>query len=335
MIFAHIAGLSEHLKNNLIKTFTSSNYIFEDLDKLTDKIMQDKNMVLLIQKYEYYCEKSKSLGISKLQAKQFIVKSKDIERKMTVYWKNKINYYIIETVNSTPPSKKIILLGYCNFFKNIRIFINIQTNIKFFYSINNDPDFIKNIVKTNLDTHREEIINGTFNLDLLNPSLLTKKREITSNLYIKNGYDLKTFDSITQFFNISLQNYDVPQVLFFASKTDYNKKINLSKIIAYSDDWIAIVSGIKSKSIIKGYELDDPNKPFVQEIEKGGLEQLNDSINLYVITNTLLFTPVITKNYLYKYETNKPVQIHNKIFVNNIRQKLKEIGIKQIGLKKK
>jgi hypothetical protein len=335
MIFAHIAGLSEPIKNKLTESFADSGYIFKDLDLLTSKITNDKNMNLLIQKYEYYCDKSKSLGVTKLQAKQFITKSKDIERKMSIYWKNKMNYYILDIINSTPPNKKIVLIGYCNFFKNVRIFINIQTNTKIFYSIACDTDFIKDIVRTNLDTYREEIINGQFNLDLINPTILTKKREITAGLYVKNGYILKPLEGINKLLNLSLQNYSVPQILYFASKTEYNKKIPLEKIIAYSEDWIAIVGGFKTKSLVKGYESDDPDKPFIQEIEPGGLNILTQPIYLYAITNTLLFTPVITKNYIYKYETNKTVQIYEKILLQNPKQKLGQIGIKLIGLKRK
>ena len=335
MIFAHIAGLSEQLKSKLLTEFFDSNYIFLDLDKLTEKITHDKNMKLLIQKYEYYCEKSKSQGVTKLQAKQFVIKSKDIERKMSFYWKNKMNFYILDTINLTPPNKKIILVGYCNFFKNIRIFINIQTNTKIFYSITSDPEFIKDIVRSNLDNSRELIINGTYNLDLINPIILNKKREITGNLYVKNGYIMKTWDQIVKLLNLSLQNYSIPPVLYFASKNDYNKKIQNGKIIAYSDDWIAIISGFKTKSLVKGYESDNPDKPFIQEVEKGGLSILSDSIYLYATINTALFTPIITKNYIYKYETNNPVQIHEKIQIPNVAQKLKEIGIKLIGLKRK
>ncbi len=335
MIFAHIAGLSEPLKNKLIDSFADSHYIFKDLDLLSSKITNDKNMKLFIQKYEYYCDKSKSQGVTKLQAKQFVTKSKEIERKMSIYWKNKMNYYILDIINSTPPNKKIVLIGYCNFFKNVRIFINIQTNTKIFYSIASDPDFIKDIVRTNLDMYREDIINGQFNLDLINPTILSKKREITANLYIKNGYMLKPFDSILKLLNLSLQNYSVPQVLYFASKTEYNKKIPLDKIIAYSDDWIAIIAGFKTKGLVKGYESDNPDKPFVQEVEAGALSLLTQPIYLYAITNTLLFTPIITKNYIYKYETNKTVQIHEKILIQNPKQKLGQIGIKLIGLKRK
>ncbi len=335
MIFAHIAGLSEPLKNKLNDSFCDSGYIFKDLELLSSKITNDKNMKLFIQKYEYYCDKSKSLGVTKLQAKQFLTKSKEIERKMSIYWKNKMNYYILDLINSTPPNKKIVLVGYCNFFKNVRIFINIQTNTKIFYSISSDPEFIKDIVRTNLDNHREEIVNGIFNLDLINPTILTKKREITANLYIKNGYMLKPFDGITKLLNLNLQNYSVPQVLYFASKIEYNKKISFDKIIAYSDDWIAIIAGFKTKGLVKGYESDDPDKPFVQEVEAGSLNLLTQPIYLYAITNTLLFTPIITKNYIYKYETNKPVQIHEKILIQNPKQKLSQIGIKLIGLKRK
>ena len=38
-----------------------------------------------------------------MQSKLFIKKSKDIERKMNFYWKNKINYYILNLINSTNP----------------------------------------------------------------------------------------------------------------------------------------------------------------------------------------------------------------------------------------
>lgn len=335
MIFAHIAGLSEPIKIKLVESFADSQYIFKDLDQLSTKITNDKNMKLLIQKYEYYCDKSKSQGVTKLQAKQFLTKSKDIERKMSIYWKNKMNYYILDLINATPPNKKIILIGYCNFFKNVRVFINIQTNTKIFYSIASDPDFIKDIVRTNLDTYREDIINGQFNLDLINPTILSKKREITANLYVKAGYMLKPLDSIAKLLNLSLQNYSVPQVLYFASKTEYNKKISLDKIIAYSDDWIAIIGGLKTKGLVKGYESDNPDKPFVQEVEPGSLNLLTQPIYLYAITNTLLFTPIITKNYIYKYETTKTAQIHEKILIQNPKQKLGQIGVKLIGLKRK
>jgi hypothetical protein len=337
MIFAHIAGLPDILKNKLVETYSNSNYIFQDLELFTEKIIQDKNMKALIQRYEYYCDKAKNINTTKMQSKLFIKKSKDIERKMNFYWRNKINYYILNLINSTSPNKKIILLGYCNFFKNIRIFINIQTNIKIFINLttSNDNNYIKDIITYNLDKYRNDIINGTFNLDLINTSYLIKKREITTNIYLKNEYDLKTWDQIIKFLSISLQNYDIPSVLYYASKTNYDKKINLKKIIAYSDDWIALVSGFNDKALIKGYQNDDENKPFIQEIKPSSLNNLNDSINLYVITNTALFTPILTKNYIYKYETNKVVQIHDKININNVYSTLKQKGIKLINIKTK
>jgi len=167
MIFAHIGGLSEKMKTELISTYLNTQYLFKDLEEYTEKIINDKNMKALIQRFEYYCEKAKSINITKINAKQFILKSKEIERKMNFYWKSKMNFYILDLINSTNPNKKIILFGYSNFFKNIRIFINIQTNIKLFVN-NNSIDYIKDLISDNLDNYRDDIINGNFNLDLLN-----------------------------------------------------------------------------------------------------------------------------------------------------------------------
>ena len=49
MIFAHIAGLTDIFKNKLINTYSSSDFIFQDLELFTEKIIQDKNMKALIQ----------------------------------------------------------------------------------------------------------------------------------------------------------------------------------------------------------------------------------------------------------------------------------------------
>ena len=334
MIFAHIAGLPNNLKNNLFNKFKSSNYLFQDLELFTEKIINDKNMKALIQRYEYYCDKSKTQNITKLQVKQFIKKSKDIERSMNIYWKNKMNYYILELINNTEPKKKIILIGYCNFFKNIQMFINIQTNIKIFISLNSN-EYVKDIIKYNLNKYYDDIINGNFNLDLLNSSFLSKKREIISTIYVKNLYDLKTFDQIINFLSISLETYDIPSILFYASNIDYNNKINLKKIIVYSDDWISLIASINDKNIIKGFENNDNSKPFIQELQPNIFNKLSDSVFLYIISNTSLFVPIYTKNYIYKYETNKPVQIYKKILIENISNKLKENKIKFIYYKKK
>lgn len=334
MIFAHIAGLPENLKNELIKKYKSSNYIFQDLENFTELILNDKNMKIMIQRYEYYCDKSKIQQITKLQAKQFITKSKDIERKMNIYWKNKMNYYILELIKQTNLKKKIILFGYCHFFKNIRIFINIQTNIKIFVNLNSQ-EYIKDIIRNNLKNHSEDIINGNFNLELLNPSFLTKKREITCSFYLKNSYDLKTFETIEQLLQMSLETYDIPSILFYASKINYESKINLKKIIAYSYDWISLIAAFNEKKIIKGFQNDDESKPFIQELEENLFDKLQNSMYLYVISNTALFTPIFTKNYIYKYETNNPVQIYKKLLIVNVYTKLKEKKIKLINYKKR
>jgi hypothetical protein len=328
MIFAHIAGLSNDLINKIINKY-KNKYIFKNIEDYTKIIINDKNMKSLIQRYEYYYEKSKTINITKLQSKQFLKKSKDIEQKMNIYWKNKMNYYILELINKSDPKKKIILFGYCNFFKNIRIFIKIQAKILIFANINS-IDYVKEIIRNNLKNYSEDIINGNYNLDLLNLQYLIKKREILINIYIKKAYDLKTYDNIINLLTTSIQTFDNPSILYFSSIIEYNKKINLKKLIAYSYDWISLVSAFNNKNIIKGFINDDESNPFIQELEPKLIQLLSNNMYLYVITDTALFTPIFTKNYIYKYSINKPVTIYKKILIKNVLLKLKEKKIKLI-----
>jgi len=331
MIFAHIAGLNTESKKNITNTFKNSNIIFKDLEDYTDKILNDKNMKALIQRYEYYFEKSKSQGVTKIQAKEFLNKAKVLERKINFYWKNKMNFYILDLINEVKPSQKIILIGYSNFFKNNRIFVNIQTNLKFFVQIN-PVEHVKEVIKFNLETYSNDIINGSFNLDFLNYQFLIKKREIISSLYLKNGYQVKTIDNIIRDLQLNNQNIDniIPNVLYFSSKTNYTNKINLKKIIAYSYDWISIVSAFNNKNLIKGFQNDIESKPFIQEITKNTINKLQDSIYLYVINDVSSFIPIFSKNYIYKFRSNKPVTIYKQITIDNVYSKLKEMKIKLI-----
>jgi hypothetical protein len=54
---------------------------------------------------------------------------------------------------------------------------------------------------------------------------------------------------------------------------------------------------------------------------------LNTSIYLYYITDTKTFSPIPTKNKLYKYQSAKQITIYKKVLINNIYEKLKELNI--------
>lgn len=328
MIIGHIAGLTQNLKSQFKDIFTESKYTIVDLDDFTDTIMEDSTMSKLIQRYEYHMEKTKNGNSSKILIRQHMVKSREINLKINAYWKKQMEFYINE-IGNDDTGKTIILIGHINFFRNIRIFLNIDITAKIFVNISSE-DYSKETIETNLDLYRSDIINGVFNLDLINGTFLCKRREIVTSLYQKNGYQLKTFDICVSFFDNNLKNDDLPAVLYYASEHLYKRKIPLKPITAYTDEWVAIVSAIGSKEVIKGYIDNDLASPFIQEQSENALSKFVKKIYVYAIINTIMFVPVYTKNYIYKYKSSNIVQIGRTIEINNAKNKLSELGIKFI-----
>lgn len=331
MIFGHIVGLTQTQKNTIYQRYSTSKYMFRDLDDLTDLIMDDKNMLQLIQRYEYYLNKSKSFNVSKLDSKKFLSKSRELNNKINAYWKSRMEFYINEILNEDLENKMLVLLGYSNFYRNMRTFIKLETTVKLFIDIK-DEDYTKEIIGNNIDQYKDDIIEGNFNLDLINPTFLIKRRQTVTNLYSKRGYDLKNFDDSVAFMGNSLENYDIPPVLYYASKYKYKTHIPIKDLIAYNDEWISIVSSFKNNKIAKGYMDEDYNKPYVQELAKNNLKKLKTKIYVYAISNTQLFVPVFTKNYLYKYKTTQHAQIYKTYDYANALERLKNLNIELITL---
>lgn len=329
MIFGHIVGLTQSQKNTIHQRYSETKYLFKDLDDLTDLIMDDKNMYQLVQRYEYYMNKSKNFNISKLESKKLLTKSRELNNKINAYWKTRMEFYINEYSNEDNGDKKVILLGYSNFYRNMRIFAKLETTIKIFIDID-EKEYTKEIIRNNIEKYTEDIVDGNFNLDLINPTFLIKRRQTITNLYNKRNYDVKDFDNSVKFMSNSLENYDIPTPLFYASQHKYKTSIPIKDLIAYNDEWIAIISSFKNNKLVKGYLDDNSNKPYVQELAKNNLKKLNCKIYIYVISKTELFIPIFTKNYLYKYKSSQHVQINKIVEYENALEHLKSSNIEVI-----
>lgn len=325
MIIAHVAGLTQNLKQLFKDTFVDSKYTIIDLDDYTDIIMEDKNMTGLVQRYEYNLEKSKNQSLTKLQIRQHLAKSREINLKINTYWKKQIEFYVNELGNENT-DKSIILIGYINFYRNVRIFLNLDVVAKIFVSIDIN-EYSKETIATNLELYKDDIINGVFNLDLINGTFLVKRREMVSSIYEKNGYQKKIFADTLSFFDNNLKNNDLPSVLFYASEHLYKKKIPIKPITVYTDEWIAIASALGNKDIVKGYIENDHNKPFIQEQKVDALKKFTKKIYIYAIINTVMFVPIYSKNYIYKYKSSNIVQIGRTIEIKNAKNRLLELGI--------
>lgn len=329
MIFGHIVGLTQNQKNTIYQRYSATKYLFRDLDDLTDLIMDDKNMLQLIKRHEYYLNKSKSFNASKLDSKKFLSKSRELNNKINSYWKSRMEFYINEILNEDLNDKMLVLLGYSNFYRNMRIFIKLETTIKLFINIE-DEEYTREIISNNIDQYKTDIIEGNFNLDLINPAFLIKRRQTVTNLYNKRDYDIKNFDDGVSFMGNSLENYDIPPILYYTSKHKYKTHIPIKNLIAYNDEWISIVSSFKNNKIAKGYIDEDYNKPYVQELSKNNLKKLKTNVYVYVISNTQLFVPVFTKNYLYKYKTTQHAQIYKIYEHENAFERLRKLNIELI-----
>jgi hypothetical protein len=318
-IFAHITGVNIESKELVKKSFSKKIFEIIDLDTITEKIINDKNMLYLYNRDEFYKNKLKDQNLSKLNIKEINNIIKKIDQKMNLYWKVNFNNAINNLISKI--DKLIIVVGYNTYFKNHKIYVDINTNHKYIKKVNLN-DHAKNVVSTNLKEYYEDIINGDFPLEYLNHQMIIKKRNNLVIQYQKMEYQLDTINNIINAIEIAY-NTDIPNMLYFASKENFNKKITLkqNKIIAYEDQWIALISALSNNNISKGYS--SSGQPYV----KCNPSILNIPIYLYLITDTKTFSPIPSKNKLYKYQSAKQLTINKKILIDNIYDKLKELKI--------
>jgi len=337
IIFAHIAGLTIESKEDLYYIFSKSTlkrYVdIVDIDTITNKIIEDKNMEILFSKFEYYSVRSKDKDLSQTETKMASTKAKNLEKKMFQYWKVKMEYYINKiTSNST---KKIILIGYISFFKNHRININLNINPKFFIKVDY-TQHAKSIIKYNLENSTEDIINGDFDLNYLDIDFLIKKRIQLQNIYSKINYYQFSIASIINILELKSQ-IQIPSILYYASFIKYDKKIPILNniIYTYTEEWLALSAILTSEDNLN--KIEDISTNVEKGINKNGniyirlskdqIKKFNNTGYLYEITNTETFLPAPTKNNIYKYFSIKSIKINRVLEIDNVFNQIKQLKI--------
>ena len=178
IFICHIIGLNSQLKKNLDDLKNDFNII--DLDIINQKIVSDTYLNNLYERFE------------KLK-KEKNDKYKDVEKKITIYLESEFYKQINEVASS---KKKNICIGSNIHYKMSSKRINLNTTNNFI--IKSDLlEEIKLIIRTNLDTYKEQIINGEFPLEYLDSKFLIKKKELIITSYKKLGYIEKTFEVAT------------------------------------------------------------------------------------------------------------------------------------------
>ena len=335
-LIGHIAGLTEYHKTQLpemLKKIKMDKHVsIIDVDTITTKIIDDDNMVTLFSKYEYHFERSKDKSISHNENRISLEKAKNIEKKMFEYWKVKMEFYINKIISSSP--KKILLVGYLSFFKNHRIYLNLNILTKFFLKV----DFVenaKNIIRHNLEYSKDDIINGLFDLNYLDINFLVKKRINLQSIYTKINYITMNLNMILNTINLYHQ-MDLPNKLYYASFIKYDKKIPIisDHIIVYSQEWLALTGILNTSDKINNNDNTDNNIekgihqgiPFVKvtSIQEKKMKQKG---YIYEIVDIDNFLPYPTKNDIYKYFTTKPIKINRSLDLNNILSELKKLNV--------
>lgn len=336
-IIAHIAGLTDHTKEELYKIYKKSQLSsfvdIIDVDVITTKIVEDNNMGTLFAKFEYYTERSKDHNLSQMDNKSALTKSKQLEKKMFQYWKVKMEYYINKIVSNT--NKKILLIGYLSFFKNHRIYLNLDISTKFFLKVDY-VEHAKAIIKHNLENCSNDIIEGNFDLNFLDINFLVKKRIQLQSIYTKINYIIMSLNNIIRTIELNIQT-SVPDVLYYASFVKYDKKIPIlhNNIQTYQQEWLALSSILVSESsnsntnteCINGVEKGVRDGKAYLKMSKDQIKKMSKMGYIYEITNTEHFLPFPSKHNVYKYFTVKPIKINRALEVPNIVEQIKKLNI--------
>lgn len=203
-IIGHIIGLDDIHKKKLIKILPKQIKVV-DLDTIQQKIYNDKELVkekiewseiskqLLIKKKQKKLIGSKRIGSNNIdkQIQKLMNKRNTVRRKIHNIWKDKMSQQINALI---PPDNHILFVGFNIFPKDYRVKINLpvqaiadKTSNKIIYSTK-PTSFAANQIKYYLKTYNKKIIEGSFNLSLLNTQYLASKYEKFTDYYQKQGY---------------------------------------------------------------------------------------------------------------------------------------------------
>lgn len=345
-ILCHIVGMNNKIKECFIE-YLNNNFInlyMCDIDEITNEIRNMRKMVSLNNKLN----KTKSVNKKKI--------IKDINETWKKLLEKKLNDEFKKSNN-----KQIILFGLSTYHQNHRIKIKINTKNLFFFKIDIKKN-AKDIVEYNIEKYKDYIIDGTFPIKYIDHEFLIKQREKLIKIYENMGYKMKTLNVLKKWFNLKLDNHSIggtkninmleSEHLYVSNEKLFNDKIEIPKIVkrksklqldeffgkrkdvipGYKLEWLSLLSVIEdsNKYIKKGFiDYQNETKPFIEELEENAFDKLNKSCYIYK-TNIDNFEKKVG---MYKYKTYNSISFDEKKYVENIKNKLEELGVKMIKFK--
>ena len=316
-IWCHIVGINNTILSEFITKTSDSNYNIIDLNKINSTILNDNTMIQLFKQYQGFKNSKND-------------KYKDIDKKMTKYWDKNINDMIENTINL---KKKNIIIGYSNHFRNINKRINIDATNRFIICCNKKD--VKDTIKYNLEKHKDDIIRGAYPLENVDYEFIMNSRKKMEDIYIKNGYIVKTLDNILTILqhtnNISTNINKMEDGLWYSSTQPYNISSKIhpkknDKIFAFTDMNMALLSSFKfdKNDIEKIYQdniVDNKKKVTIKIITKKDniLDKLKQKRYIYYLDRSS-FTPH-EKGNMVKYFSQMPATILHMEKIDNVYDK--------------
>jgi len=314
-IICHIVGLDPLSKELIIKNFVNSSQLtILDLDKLNEILFNENEKIENLDKKINNLENKKNNKKLDSNEKE---KLKFYKKKLSKLWKECFKTELDSNVN--PIKTKILIIGNCNLYNNIRVFHNISSKLKYIVKINYDTH-IEKIIENNLNNFKDDIIKGEFPLEYISKDYLLKKRQQFDNYYITKGYSMQTIDQIifTIKSNITRHNnLEIPINLFYASIDLCKNKIypkSDNHFIAYSDDAYAILALLENSLLVNNEIKIHPND----------IKLVNSKIYLYKISsnNFIKYNGLDSKTYV----TSLYAKIVHTIEIKNVLEALQRRG---------
>jgi hypothetical protein len=305
-ISCHIIGFNPYSKKDFIEQLNKKIFNIIDLDSINQEILRNPQLDKMHKQYQ----KLKSDKNDKF---------KEVDKKMSQFWEKNFS----ENVQSSINEKKInILIGQNNHYKSLNKRINIECTNKFIVKSDINDD-VKSWIKYNLDTYKEDIIEGIFPLDHLNYDFLYKKSIAIETTYKKIGYIEKSLTQLKTIIKLIEKSTKTSKNKMWVSvKEPYNigslihPKLN-NKIYGSTEINAAILSSFNLSD-------DENNKKFA-ELKPQTIKKLKTRRFLYLVDSTT-FVPHEDGNK--QFFSQVPVKILAKKRIDNVHDYFVSMDIK-------
>ncbi len=352
-ILCHIVGMNSIIKDDFSKYIKNMypNIKIYDLDIISRQIRNTS----IIKNINNRMERAK--------------KNKN-KLKSTIYkkWKELITKKI-SNLTKRYKNKKIVFIGYCTYYSNLRVRFKIDTNNKFFLNIGDDLH-VRGIIEYNLYKYSKLIINGTFPLKYIDHKFLIKQRNIIKKAYNRMKYKYITQNKLNKWLNTQVKStakkikhpkktnkikrqLGSTDVLYIALPEDHDDQIEISDnyrnskqqvldflglqsrsyVNCYTKPWMAVLASVPDvhRKIKKGYVTKHSNiQPYIEEIKKNTFDDLKESCYLYAVKKR----PSMRKIHDHKFKSKETVSITQKTYIPNMYNKLKKNGVLFIKFKR-